>query len=404
MLEHINNTIESDLEIGLLIAKHLRGELDSTETMRLNEWLADPVNNATFQEVTDKEYVLRELAAINRVIEKKTRLKARLDERLDQQPTADGKVRWHNWGLYVAAASVVFVVVIVAFLQYYSSRDSKIINGQTVKVQDASPGKFKARLVLDDGSTIVLDSSGNGELARQGNTSIIQKDGQLLYQEDKKGGNALLYNKLTTGRGETYCTLLSDGSKIWLNAGSSVRYPVTFPAGERKIEITGEAYFQVAKDANKPFVVSGSASNGKKWSLQVLGTSFNLNNYLDEPVMKTTLVEGSVKIMAASKEVKLQAGEQAILNGYTLSTEKGDVEAATAWKNGYFQFTDADLPSVLRQLSRWYDLDVIYVGQPVKKTFAGKLPLNARASEVLSVLAAHGIHLRIEGKKLMVSQ
>jgi ferric-dicitrate binding protein FerR (iron transport regulator) len=194
---------------------------------------------------------------------------------------------------------------------------------------------------------------------------------------------------------------LADGSRVWLNAGSSIKYPVAFISKERKVEITGEAYFEVAHNASKPFIVTKGET-----SITVLGTHFNVNTYDDEDALRITLLEGSVAVKRESSNVKLKPGEQAVLSATShslLTTGSVDTDAVMAWKNGFFQFNNTPIDVIMRQVEKWYDVDVVYNGS-IKQTFNGKIPRTVNASDLFKILESTGwVHFKIEGKKVMVT-
>ena len=283
---------------------------------------------------------------------------------------------------------------------------------------DVLPGGNKAMLTLGNGATIILDSAHTGALAQQGNTQVVKlNDGQLLYNHTaKNGGNSpLTYNTLSTPRGGQYQLVLPDGSTVWLNAASSIRFPTAFTGNERNVEITGEAYFEIKKNAAMPFTVK--MNNGT--SVQVLGTHFNINAYDDEASSKVTLLEGMVKVIKeeraegkgqraknANDEVILKPGEQAVLarvhSPFTID-HSPDLEEVMAWKNGAFQFNGATIETVMRQISRWYDVEVEYKGN-ISLHFAGTISRNVNVSQVLEMLEkAGGIKTTIKGNKVIVT-
>jgi transmembrane sensor len=277
---------------------------------------------------------------------------------------------------------------------------------------DVLPGGNKAVLTLANGSAIILDSAANGELAKQGNTTILKTaGGQLAYNILNEKPAEVLYNTLATPRGGQYQLVLPDGSKVWLNAASSIRYPVAFTGGDRNVEITGEAYFEIAKDKAKPFHVK---AYGMK--VEVLGTHFNVNAYPDEPGIRTTLLEGSVKIVMArqtqggqpaqqgQQELILLPGQQARVERNITLVKAADLDQVMAWKNGLFNFNDADLQTVLRQLARWYDIDVKFEGSGPARSFHGKITRDLNLSQVIRVLQAVEVKFRIEGRTLIVTQ
>ncbi|HAI84386.1 MAG TPA: hypothetical protein DCL43_12030 [Chitinophagaceae bacterium] len=301
-----------------------------------------------------------------------------------------------------AAVAAIFLVAITSIVVLNKQQEKNIYAGAvkpTVE-HDRLPGGDKAMLTLADGSTIVLDSAGSGVLAHEGNTNIIkQSDGQLVYNSGDGASKELAYNLLQTPRGGKYKLILPDGSKVWLNAASSLRYPVAFVGNERRVEITGEAYFEVAKDATKPFKV---ALNNME--VEVLGTSFNVNGYADEDEVKTTLLEGKVKVSANSSTKFLAPGQQAQLKstGAIAISNNANLEETVAWKDGFFQFENSDIKAVMRQLARWYDVEVSYKGN-INKHFVGSISRDVKLSKVLSMLEQTGeVKFKIEGKNLIV--
>ena len=301
-------------------------------------------------------------------------------------------VRW--W----AAASV--TLLLLAGGLYVGSRKQAapvpppVVKKEGAVKRDVLPGSDKAVLTLADGSTVTLDSAGN-QVLRQGNTAIRQLNGQLQY-ESSDAGKEISYNTLTTPRGGQYQLLLPDGTGVWLNAGSSLRYPVAFRGKERKVILTGEAYFEVAHNDQQPFRIQVGDQ-----LVEDLGTHFNINAYADEPEMKTTLLEGSVKV----GNVVLKPGEQALVNKQgDISVKKGiNTADAIAWKSGFFVFKDANLKTVMREIARWYDVTVIY--QPDvnnSQQFSGRIDRSLTLSQVLNGLALTKARFSMEKNRTVV--
>jgi len=263
---------------------------------------------------------------------------------------------------------------------------------------DVEPGSSKAVLTLGDGSSIVLDSSSSGILSRQGNTKVIKTGGKLNYSVFDKDKKPVLFNKLTTPRGGQYQVELPDGSKVWLNAASSLRFPTAFTGRERRVEVEGEAYFEVAENKAKPFIVS---TNGTE--IQVLGTHFNVMAYRDETLLKTTLLEGAVKVVG-NGSVILKPGQQSQLFANSRIKVVSDVnlEEVMAWKNGYFHFEGVDFETASKQLSRWYDVEVV-CDRKVDDFLYAEIPRNTRLSDVLKALELTGkLKFEIKDKKIIV--
>jgi ferric-dicitrate binding protein FerR (iron transport regulator) len=287
---------------------------------------------------------------------------------------------------------------------------------KTAGDHDIAPGGDKAVLTLADGSTIDLNATNNGVVGRQGNSRIVKlSGGRLAYQtatgeKSPATSGVVAYNTIATPRGGQYQLVLPDGSKVWLNAASSLRYPTAFSGKERVVELKGEAYFEIAhfspesRHGKMPFrvhVVPVSGDQGV--DVQVLGTHFNVMAYTDEQSINTTLLEGAVKLSKGEKEVLIRPGEQARSNNTNgFKVAPADVEEAVAWKNGVFRFNEATIEEVMRQISRWYDVEVVYVNDAPKDLFRGEIYRNVSVSKVLKVLEASGVHFTVDGKKILV--
>jgi ferric-dicitrate binding protein FerR (iron transport regulator) len=258
-------------------------------------------------------------------------------------------------------------------------------------------------LTLSNRSDINLENVSNGTITKEGDTKISKlNDGQLVYNTLEEKPTQVLYNTVTTPRGGQYQLLLADGSKVWLNSASSIRFPVSFTGDARRVEVSGEAYFEVAKNASMPFKVDVAGKN----EIEVLGTHFNINSYVDEGSIKTTLLEGSVKVTSLkTQESKLiTPGQQAQVNtnGQIAINKKADLDKVMAWKNGYFNFDGADTRTVMQLLSRWYDVDVVYEGAIPQREWGGDIEKNLNLSQVLKILEKNNVHSKLEGRKLLV--
>ena len=309
---------------------------------------------------------------------------------------------------YLAAATVIFAVAGTTFW-VLQDRPVTPVNSpaqsQLAKAPDAQPGSNRAVLTLANGKQINLDSTANGVLASQGNMKVTKlADGQLAYNkasEEKPVASA--FNVLSTPRAGQFSLTLPDGSQVWLNNASSLRYPVSFTGNSREVELTGEAYFEIAKDASHPFRVA--VHRGTSVSMvEVLGTSFNIMAYDDENAERTTLVEGSVRFVHQDVGILLQPEEQSVLDekGGMKTLRQVNVSEITAWKNGYFHFDHASLESTMRQLARWYAVDVEYTGNVPPQEFMGKIQRNLPLSAVLKGLENEHVHFLLDGQKLIV--
>lgn len=395
--------------IGKILAKY--PVITDEEQQVLNDWLAKNGNPQKFNLIIDNEAREIDLNRFLRIKERKEANREKYHDAIANLNTKGKVVWWKKWPTYVAAASIVLAVTLIGY-KWFAEKNNEFEKEKSVvtqnKSKDVAPGQYKAKLTLADGSVVVLDSFSSNKLVQQGSTTVLTRDGQLVYEKKGKD-HEVLYNMLTTAKGETYGMVLSDGSKVWLNSQSSIRYPVSFNGDIRKVEITGEAYFEVAplplKGTKKvPFIVSLN-----DMEVEVLGTKFNINSYADEDAVKTTLLEGKVKVRSISKNADaiLQPGEQAILrqtqDDKIKVIEDVDVDEAVAWHNGYFQFNNADLEMVLKQLVRWYDVEVVYQGNIPQREFWGKISRKNTLLQVLGTLETNNVHFKLEGKRIIVS-
>jgi ferric-dicitrate binding protein FerR (iron transport regulator) len=293
-------------------------------------------------------------------------------------------------------------VVVATFLLLNKNGSKQVVKtkaGDHKFKNDVDPGGNKATLTLADGSVILLDEAKNGVLAQQGAAKVIKLDGKLLYDPAFDIRGKMVYNTISTPKGGQYQLELPDGSLVWLNATSSIRFPTSFTEKERRVEITGEAYLEVAKKPGKPFVVTVNSSE-----IQVLGTHFNINAYGDEDNLRTTLLEGSIKFVNGNTSHILHPGQQSQLTkDRTVNVvSKVDVDDVIAWKNGLFSFENAGIEAIMRQLARWYDVDVDFRGR-TDDLFIAEMNRNIKLSDVLKALELTGkIRFEIEGKKIIV--
>ena len=307
-------------------------------------------------------------------------------------------VRW-------AAAAVLLLGMAGIWLLLVRKAPQEIASVSQRYRNDVGPGRNSAVLTLASGKTILLDDSAPRTIGRQGNAIVLNDSGQLLYKISSPGvssaeASEIFYNTLTTQKGNQYHLTLPDGTKVWLNAVSSISYPTTFTGKERKVIISGEAYFEVMKNQQLPFVVQQA-----NMTVQVLGTSFDVNGYGDDSAVRTTLVEGKVSVGKAGAVSVLEPGQQAVIGkaGTSISINHDpDIEAVLAWKNGFFGFKDADIQTIMRQVERWYDVQVIYEAK-ISKHFIADISRSVPLSQLLKLLeATDQVHFRIDGKKIIV--
>lgn len=309
---------------------------------------------------------------------------------------------------YYAAAALVLVCLGLGVwsLTRQVSRQQQL-SKSNARPLDVMPGTEGAVLVLANGKKVVLDASSREKTIYQDQSGIsTTKDGQLTYRSTGSGEmtQEVAFLQLQTAKGNQYQLMLPDGTKVWLNAASSLKFPEVFKGRDRKVELSGEGYFEVAKDRDHPFIVK-TVKDGTSQEVKVLGTHFNINSYMDDHQIKTTLLEGSVQVDNLRSVQVLKPGDQSQLNSKQINVTTVDVEDEIAWKNGLFRFDQSALKDILYQLERWYDIKVDYNSLPNKR-FSGMVPRKAKLSEVLKMLSLTGnIHFNIEeGKRLTVHQ
>jgi transmembrane sensor len=310
-----------------------------------------------------------------------------------------------NWWRYAVAASIAVAVCLLSFYYFYSSLKNGPIasNSQkpTVKQSPILPGKDRAILTLADGSTIDVDSADGGLLARQGNTQILSKGGKIIYDPRHSAGPFTGYNTISTPRGGQYQLVLPDGTRVWLNARSSIRFPVAFTGAQRLVEISGEAYLEVAKDPGKPFI-----ARVKNVEVEVLGTSFNLMAYGEEGKIATTLLEGAVRVSKGKEQHIMRPGQQAAWrdNGDFNLNNDADLEEVVAWKNGNFNFNNADIRTIMRQIARWYDVDVEFKDVEPGTRLGGIISRTEDIRQLLHEFEITGkVHFILNGRKITVT-
>ena len=307
------------------------------------------------------------------------------------------------WPRVAVAASLLGIVVLGGYYLRHKLEFEQRIN---LTATDIAPGHSQAILTLANGRQITLDQSAAGQLSTQGHAALVKSDSNVLsYQRrlDDGGADAApLMNTLTVPKGGQYQLVLSDGTKVWLNSASAIQYPVFFAGDRREVFVSGEVYMEVAKDVRHPFVVITEHT-----AVTVLGTRFNLMAYPDEPAVKTTLVEGSVKVAipGIEKTAKIiQPGQQAVVEkgGDGVRVKSVDAADVSAWTNGYLSLDDYSVEEFMNQIARWYDVTVEYEGPVPKKQFGGLVNRNARLSDVLAILDKAGILTRQEGRHIYI--
>ena len=317
-----------------------------------------------------------------------------------KQYARPARVRFIKRPLFKYAAAILIIATVTTFLLSRGGLEDKEQPVVAKQVDVAAPGAVLATITLEDGTRINLETATEGVLASQGNVKIMKAaDGRISYSGG--GQDKLMYNTITVPRGSKATSIvLSDGSKVWLNAGSSLRYPVLFAENERRVEINGEGYFEITKDAKRKFLVSDGNS-----ITEVLGTSFNVNNYADESVTTTTLLEGAVKVSADGNEFILKPGEQSVNDrkGKLSVKENINTEEVVAWKNGFFMYESADFQTIARQASRWYNVEFIFENKKAgSEIFHGTFSRDASLAELLKILELSDVKFKIDGDKVII--
>lgn len=376
-----------------LIDKYLRGNATPTEQDLIEEYYKRLEKNGRIELSAEQELAIREimLAGIRKEISR----------------PAVRTIKPYRRIAYMAAASILVIICVGLF--FFKGEETKkvpppqLVHNEPVKA-DIEPGGSKAILTLGDGSRINLDDAKSGTIARQAGTSIMKSDdGKLIYNissQDLAQSGGLVYNKIETPKGGQYQINLPDGSKVWLNAASSLRYPAVFHGNERRVELTGEAYFEISPDRSMPFRIE----TGNQL-VEVLGTHFNINGYSDESAIKTTLIEGLVKVadMTTNRERFLKPGQVAVTTkSGMISIEDANKEQAVSWKDGFFIFNDMELENIMRQLERWYNVDVDYSAIP-KIRYNVHISRDLKLSKVLETLEITGnVKFNIEGRTIQI--
>ncbi|MRG44737.1 DUF4974 domain-containing protein [Chitinophaga sp. SYP-B3965] len=370
-----------------LLQRYLEGKCTTEEVVTLIKWLQTTGSHRSLLKQMKEEF-LRSMAAqpeISPVVSD------RIEARLLQDISAVKIVRMRISRRWIAAAAILAFVVTTGTVLLVKKRPVTLAKKESPV--DVAPGTNKAQLTLANGSTLTLDSVGN-QVIKQGATVVHQKNGQLQYDTESNTA-AVGYNILTVPRGGQFHVVLPDGSKVWLNAASSLKYPTAFTGNERLVELQGQGYFEVTKNAQHPFIVKVD-----DMTIKVLGTSFDVMAYKDEKAINTTLIEGAVKV----NDQLLKPGQQASLDNANgcMYVYNADIQQVIAWKTGFFEFDNVKLADIMRQVSRWYDIDITYNNNIEPKLFGGRISRNLPLSEILHMLEANGAKFNMKGRSLVI--
>jgi ferric-dicitrate binding protein FerR (iron transport regulator) len=402
--KYLNDSLSAE-ELHELLA-HL-GQPENTEALK--EAIDQALTGNAFRDLSDKsrsDIIFRKILQQAEGVRPPAASVIRMDPTAGRRGRRQGNARL--WRRIAAAAACIAIIAGYYFLRTPDRRSINIVRRQPAQSNDVAPGRNKAILQLADSSTIVLDDSDTGTLAQQGSTKILKlTNGQLAYRTAAsyklQAASRPVYNIITTPRGGQYQVVLPDGSKVWLNAASSLRFPTAFTGKERAVTVTGEAYFDIAPNRNMPFTVQVNDTR-----IEVLGTRFNVMSYSNEAMLSTTLLEGAVRIAQLTgkpgEPVRLSPGQQAsIYNGAaSIIINPVDTESVVAWKNGLFQFESNDVQTIMRQMERWYDVDVHYAGKAPEGHYSWTVGRDQSLMKVLRILEEGGLKFKIEGKNLTV--
>jgi len=396
-------------EIAQLIRNKLQGGLSEEENIRWEQWLSESPDNLELAKQLEDPVRLRE--AMKSFHASREKILGRILEELPEL-NANHRVsfivhRKSRRALIIRRSfryAAVFILLMgLSGILWYTLKpgSEKTVEQPVHPLTSIQPGTNKAVLTLGNGSRIVLDSSNRGLIASEGGVAITVRDNRLSYAETSDTAT-VTWNTMTTPRGGQFRLTLPDGTAVWLNAQSSITYPVRFTGGERKVSVTGEAYFEVFKNPSQPFV----ADIRTKGEVRVFGTHFDINAYEDEHSINTTLLEGSVSVSAGKNRRTIEPGQQVrILSDGSLeqsSLTKSELSEVTAWKDGSFYFEEADIRTVMRQMQRWYDVDIEYQGE-VREKFHLDIRRSTTLDNVFRILQeTRGVHFKIEGRKIKV--
>ncbi|MEP7375992.1 MAG: FecR domain-containing protein [Chitinophagaceae bacterium] len=383
--------------VAYLVSGYLRQSLTEAELDELDAWIvASDENQELFEELIDRKNIEAGILKQKGIDTEKALRK--IKEQMGMKSLVPVKKTNRSWA-YAIAASVLLLAGI--FFYTRSGKDDTPKKEIVNEVPDLKPGGNKATLKLADGSIIDLATQKMGVVSNENGTLINKvEDGQLIYSADATATTEIKYNTLVTPKGGQYKVVLPDSTVVWLNAASSLKYPVAFGGAERVVELTGEGYFEVAKNGKRPFKVR--LKNNA--TVEVLGTHFNINAYDDEEYIRATLLEGSVNISSKKVSLKMMPGQQMLLqnNGDMALNRDVSQEEVTAWKEGEFSFKKATIESIMRQVARWYDVDISYEGKTTYH-FNVTISRNEPVSKLFKILElTNRVHFTIEGKRIIV--
>lgn len=405
----------TEQQLTYYFERYAQGKLSEDERVVLNNLLKDPANKEMVQQLLDRDWPLWENNQMD-FSQEIARIEQGVSARINADATFSGarpvyRVRFlKKWGW---AAAILLLLGAGAYFYTASNKpEADFVKGKEAVAPSILPGSKKALLTLSDGTTITLDSAANGAIAQQGNSSIVKTtNDEIIYDARGLSKGEVMMNTMSTPRGGQYHLTLPDGTTVWLNTASSVTFPAAFTGNNRKVKVTGEVYMEVAKNARMPFVVDVDG----KATVEVLGTSFNINSYTGEEAIATTLIEGKVKVataVAASSNrqpgayaVTLHSGQQALQqNGGTTINSQANLEQVLAWKNGIFSFTGKSFQSNMKEVERWYDIQVKYEGAIPQRKLSGEMDRGVQLTDLIRFLRSFGLHVELKDRTLVIGE
>lgn len=409
----------TEQQLTYYFERYAQGNLSNDERIAFADLLKDPANKEMVQQILDRDWHLWEHHQLDFSqeidhIEQGVAAMIRADQSFTDRPPVR-RVRFlEKWGW----AAAVLILLGAGTYFYMASKKTQVdvVKGKAIPTPGILPGANKALLTLSDGSTITLDSAANGAIAQQGSSSIVKTaGGEIIYDARGLSRGEVMMNTMSTPRGGQYRLTLPDGTTVWMNAASSITFPAAFAGNSRKVKVTGEVYMEVAKNDKIPFIVDVDGRS----MVEVLGTSFNINSYTNEGAIATTLVEGKVRVLpgniaaiSASAEeqhgaVTLKPGQQALLpdNATAVSiNSNANLEQVLAWKNGIFSFTGKSFQSVMKDVERWYDIQVRYEGAVPARKLKGEMDRGVQLNDLIRFLQGFGLHVELKNRVLVVGE
>ena len=397
-------------EIRSFLKRYAEGDYKEAEHSQFMEWLRSaPIKE--IEKIAEEYRIIAETKPLSEDLQ--ARIIDQIETALNRREFPDISPRHPKNRMLVPgrrqklAAAAAIALLIAGSITYWLAAKRNFENNSEKTViagiQDVrAPQVSKATITLGNGRVIYLDSVDNGVLTKQGNVAIIKTaEGDVSYKgaTETAGPDSVTYNTLYNPRGSKVVNLtLADGTRVWLNSESSLRYPVSFAGKDRKVRITGEAYFEVAKNISKQFIVDADGV-----STEVLGTHFNVNAYKDDGHTAVTLLQGVVRVAFSGSSVIIKPGQQAVATDDVHIIKNPDLESVMAWKNGEFIMKSADIHSIMRQVARWYDVEVVYEGGIPAARISGEVSRNLNLAQILQVLKYSGIQVKVDGRRVIVA-